>query len=151
MAALERLALQLQEQLGLHRVRSGLAGDAGLARMMAVARVFAPPRGRFQRENVVKGILAFQLRGEKTPYPALKYACYGLGIPMNWSGQRLVEDEKAVRLLLATVDRLRHRPVCFRMCCRALAMARAADSSSAAEGWRQVEEYLADRRWKKIP
>jgi hypothetical protein len=58
-------------------------GDSELLRRLTTARQgpHPPPRGRHALPRIAQGVMAFRMQGSKTPYPDLKYACYGLARP----------------------------------------------------------------------
>jgi hypothetical protein len=92
-----------------------------LERLSRTRQALAPPRGRHAPPRLAHGVLAFRIQGRNTPYPDLKYACYGIALSTDWEGRRLLDDDRLVDELLHTVANLRlSHPTQFAACCRAL-------------------------------
>lgn len=97
-------------------------GDTTLIQRLTTARqALTPPRGRHAQPRITQGVMAFRMQGRQTPYPDLKYACYGLARASDWDNRVLLDDARQVDELLAAVAALqaldRHA---FAACCRAL-------------------------------
>lgn len=109
--------------------------DAETAQRLITARqALAPPRGHFASPRIAQGTLAFRLQRQHTPYPDLKYACYGIARPTDWSGRQLLEEANACDDLLAAVEALAtRRPQAFAACCRGLRQAWTRDIAPAPE------------------
>ena len=129
-------------------------GESVLARLSQARQALSPPRGRFSDERIAQGVMAFRVAGEKTPYPKLKYACYGVGRPMDWEGRILLAESQQFDQLLRAVRALHHSPYRFAACRRAL---RAAADIVAAElheasslgdcrqaGFARLQHFLAE-------
>jgi hypothetical protein len=116
-----------------------------LERLSRTRQALAPPRGRHAPPRLAHGVLAFRIQGRNTPYPDLKYACYGIdddrlidellhtvatrptcpaALSTDWEGRRLLDDRPPADdrdELLHTVANLRlSHPTQFAACCRAL-------------------------------
>ena len=149
---------QLRQLLSSQFLARGLRdlGDADLLRRLSTARqALTPPRGRYALPRIAQGVMAFRLQGRQTPYPDLKYACYGLARATDWDNRVLLDEGQKCDALLASVAALRplDRPA-FAACCRALQwswdtdIAPAGDklSRSAQENCRKLEAFLAQAR-----
>lgn len=112
----------LERKLLGHNLDKLAVNDPSLLERLASARqALAPPRGRHAQPRLAHGVLAFRIQGRNTPYPDLKYACYGIALSTDWEGRRLVDDDRLVDELLHTVASLRlAQPRRFAACCRAL-------------------------------
>lgn len=135
MSATEELRQQLARAL-LARPLAALAtaDPAALQGLAAARQRLAPPRGHRALPRIAQGILAFRLLGRQTPYPDLKYACYGIARPTDWEGRLLLYDARLCDELLATVAALQHRrPWMYAACCQGLAAAWAADIATTGE------------------
>lgn len=117
-------ALQsLLERKFLNRSLDKLAiNEPSLLDRLSIARqALSPPRGRHAQPRLAHGVLAFRVQGQRTPYPDLKYACYGVALATDWAGRRLIDDERLIDELLHAVSALRlTQPTRFHACCRAL-------------------------------
>lgn len=103
-------------------------------RLAAVRQHLAPPRGRHALPRIAQGVLAFRLQRRATPYPDLKYACYGLARPTDWEGRLLLDDERLCADLLAAVAALRpQQPADFAACWRALQRAWTTDIATGSD------------------
>lgn len=133
MNAAEELRQQLARTL-LARPLPGLAtaDPAALQGLAAIRQRLGPPRGHRALPRIAQGILAFRLLGRQTPYPDLKYACYGIARPTDWEGRLLLDDARLCGELLAAVAALAvRRPWVYAACCQGLQSAWAADIAPA--------------------
>jgi len=131
-------------------------GDSELLRRLTTARqALTPPRGRHALPRIAQGVMAFRMQGSKTPYPDLKYACYGLARPTDWDSRVLLEEAQKCDELLTAVAALRPRdPPAFAACCKALQwcwdidIAPVSDklSSEAKENGRKLGAFLAQAK-----
>ena len=129
-------------------------GDAELLQRLASARqALTPPRGRHALPRVAQGVLAFRIQRRHTPYPDLKYACYGLARPTDWDSRLLLDDTPLFSELLAAVAALRTRqPRAFAACRRALQQSHTTDiapesrplTPGARQNRLQLEAFLAN-------
>ena len=105
-------------------------GDSELLRRLTTARqALTPPRGRHALPRIAQGVMAFRMQGSKTPYPDLKYACYGLARPTDWDSRVLLEEPQKCDELLT-----------------ALAAASDKLSSGAKENGRKLGAFLAQAK-----
>jgi hypothetical protein len=118
-AALQQL---IERKLLGHNLDKLALNDPALLERLSLARqALTPPRGRHAQPRLTHGVLAFRIQGCNTPYPDLKYACYGIALSTDWEGRRLLDDDRLVDELLHTVANLRlSHPARFAACCRAL-------------------------------
>lgn len=101
--------------------RLALNDSSLLERLSRARQALAPPRGRYAQPRLAHGVLAFRIQSRNTPYPDLKYACYGIALSTDWNGRRLLDDDRLVDELLHTIANLRlSHPAQFAACCRAL-------------------------------
>ena len=116
------LRLLLERKLLGHSLEQLAVNEPALLHRLNVARqALAPLRGRHAPPRIAHGVLAFRVQGRNTPYPDLKYACYGIALSTDWGGRRLLDDDRLVDELLHTVANLRlSHPARFAACCRAL-------------------------------
>lgn len=116
------LQLLLERKLLGHNLDKLALNDPALLERLGIARqALAPPRGRHAQPRIAHGVLAFRVQGRRTPYPELKYACYGVALATDWEGRRLLDDDRLIDELLHTVANLRvSHPARFAACCRAL-------------------------------
>jgi hypothetical protein len=131
-------------------------GDSELLRRLTTARqALTPPRGRHALPRIAQGVMAFRMQGSKTPYPDLKYACYGLARPTDWDSRVLLEEAQKCDELLTAVAALRHRDLpAFAACCKALQWSWDMDiapaseklSSGAKENGRKLGAFLAQAK-----
>lgn len=131
-------------------------GDAELLQRLTSARqALTPPRGRYALPRIAQGVMAFRVQGRHTPYPDLKYACYGLARATDWDNRVLLDDAQKCDELLTAVAALRPRqPRAFAACCRALQRSWDTDiaptsnklSSSAKENGRKLGAFLAQAK-----
>lgn len=92
-----------------------------LERLTTARQALTPPRGRYALPRIAQGVMAFRVQGRATPYPDLKYACYGLARPTDWDNRLLLDEVQGFDELLAAVAALRPiNPYAFTACCRAL-------------------------------
>jgi len=130
---LERLEQMLRRRFFASSAAPGASASAGqpdlapLARLNAARQALAPPRGRFSDARIARGVMAFRMSGEKTAYPDLKYACYGIARPMDWTGRILLAEARQFDQLLAAVRAQESRPRQLAACCRGLQAAWQAD------------------------
>ena len=105
------------------------SSDARLvARLTSVRQALTPVGGHRSLPRIAQGIMAFRLQRRHTPYPELKYACYGLARPTDWEGRLLLNDSQLCDDLLAALSALLPRqPQAFAACCRGLRQALASD------------------------
>lgn len=136
MNATEALRQQLARALLARPLAALATADPAALQSLAAARQrLAPPRGHRALPRIAQGILAFRLLGRQTPYPDLKYACYGIARPTDWEGRRLLDDARLCGELLAAVGALAvRRPWVYAACCRGLAAAWAADIAPVRDG-----------------
>jgi hypothetical protein len=158
---LDQLRQRLNKVL-LTRPLTGLtANDATLlARLTASRQTFSPPRGHRALPRVAQGVMAFRLHGRETPYPDLKYACFGVARPTDWDGRLLLDDGQLVDALLAAVaQRAGRQPKIFAACLRGLAHAWTADIAnadaslgrSAQQNSRKIADFLATHNASRRP
>lgn len=131
-------------------------GDSELLRRLTTARqALTPPSGRHALPRIAQGVMAFRMQGSKTPYPDLKYACYGLARPTDWDSRVLLEETQKCDELLAAVAALRPlQPRAFTACCKALqwswdsdiAPAREKLGSGAKENGRKLGAFLGQAK-----
>lgn len=120
MTPLEQLEQLLRRRFRYSSVGAVHTEEGTLARLNIVRQAFSPRRGRFSDGRVAKGVMAFRVAGEKTPYPDLKYACYGVARPMDWEGRILLVESYQLDQLLRAVQALSRWPHRFSACRRAL-------------------------------
>lgn len=147
MSATEELRQQLARAL-LARPLAALAtaDPAALQGLAAARQRLAPPRGHRALPRIAQGILAFRLLGRQTPYPDLKYACYGIARPTDWEGRLLLDDARLCDELLAAVAALQYRrPWIHAACCKGLAAAWTEDIAPALERLGQTGRRNAER------
>ena len=155
----DRAHLAVHHPAGRHHLSTGVClrdGDSELLRRLTTARqALTPPRGRHALPRIAQGVMAFRMQGSKTPYPDLKYACYGLARPTDWDSRVLLEEAQKCDELLTAVAALRpHDPPAFAACCKALQwswdsdIAPASDklSSGAKENGRKLGAFLAQAK-----
>ncbi|PKO94438.1 MAG: hypothetical protein CVU16_02875 [Betaproteobacteria bacterium HGW-Betaproteobacteria-10] len=152
--AVEQLRHLLTSQFLAHDLRP--LADTDLLQRLAVARqALTPPRGRYALPRIAQGVMAFRMQGCQTPYPDLKYACYGLARATDWDNRVLLDEAQKCDDLLAAVAAL--RPLdkhAFTACCRALqrswdvdiAPAREKLSPGAKENGRKLGTFLAQAK-----
>jgi hypothetical protein len=81
----------------------------------------SPPRGKHSLPRIAQGVLAFRIQGRETPYPHLKYACYGVARPTDWDNRLIIDDSHLFDALLSAVSALeKSHPPAYRACCKAL-------------------------------
>ena len=116
------LKLLLERKFLSYSLQKLAVNDPTLLERLSLARqALNPPRGRHDQPRITHGVLAFRIQGRNTPYPDLKYACYGIALATDWSGRRLLDDDRLVDELLHTIASLRLlQPNRFTACCRAL-------------------------------
>lgn len=152
-------AEQLRQQLGQRFLarRTGSASvnvngnDPALhQRLSDLRQRLSPPRGRHSLPRIAQGVLAFRIQGRATPYPHLKYACYGVAQPTDWNNRLIIDDQALLLALLDAVTALqaKHQPA-HDACRRALhlgwstAQAESADlSRSARENLQLIGHFL---------
>lgn len=150
MSAAEELRQQLARALLARPLPTLATADPAALQGLAAARQrLAPPRGHRALPRIAQGILAFRLLGRQTPYPDLKYACYGIARPTDWEGRLLLDDARLCGELLAAVGALAvRRPWIHAACCKGLHSAWTADIAPAGERLgataRRNAELLAD-------
>lgn len=149
---------QLRQLLNSQFLARGLRdlGDTELLRRLTTARqALTPPRGRYALPRIAQGVMAFRVQGCHTPYPDLKYACYGLARATDWDNRVLLDEAQKCDDLLAAIAALRPlNPPAFAACCRALQwswdtdIAPASDklSSGAKENGRKLGAFLAQAK-----
>ncbi len=116
---LERSLRQtLNPVLGLDQLAH--ADPCVLERLEAIRQAFTPLRGHRCQSRIAQGVMAFRLGGRQTPYPELKYACYGLARPMDWEGRILLTEPLLLDQLLAAVRAQRQHSRQFCACYRGL-------------------------------
>jgi hypothetical protein len=150
---LDQLRQRLIQVLLIRPLSRLAANDATLlARLAASRQRLSPPRGHRALPRVAQGVMAFRLHGRETPYPDLKYACYGIARPTDWDGRLLLDEAQLVDALLTTVaQRAARQPRIFAACLRGLAQAWATDIAtaevslgrSAQQNSRKIAEFLA--------
>ena len=149
---------QLRQLLSSQFLARGLRdlGDTELLRRLTTARqALTPPRGRYALPRIAQGVMAFRVQGRHTPYPDLKYACYGLARATDWDNRVLLDEAQKCDDLLAAVAALRPlNPPAFAACCKALQWSWDTDiaptsdklSSGAKENGRKLGAFLAQAR-----
>jgi len=149
---------QLRQLLSSQFLARGLRdlGDPELLRRLTTARqALTPPRGRYALPRIAQGVMAFRVQGRHTPYPDLKYACYGLARATDWDNRVLLDEAQKCDDLLAAVAALRAlNPPAFAACCKALQWSWDTDiapgkdklSSGAKENGRKLGAFLAQAR-----
>lgn len=152
--AIEQLRQLLNSQFIAHDLRP--LGDVDLLQRLTTARqALTPPRGRYALPRIAQGVMAFRMQGRHTPYPDLKYACYGLARATDWDNRVLLDEAQKCDDLLAAVAAL--RPLdkhAFAACCRALQRSWDADiapasgklSQGAKENGRKLGAFLAQAK-----
>ena len=149
-------AEQLRQQLGQRFLtrRTGSASvningnDPALQQRLSDLRQrLSPPRGRHSLPRIAQGVLAFRIQGRATPYPHLKYACYGVAQPTDWNNRLIIDDQPLLLALLDAVAALQSKH--HNACRRALhlgwstAQAESADlSRSARENLQLIAHFL---------
>ena len=128
---------QLRQLLSSQFLARGLRdiGDTELLRRLTTARqALTPPRGRYALPRIAQGVMAFRVQGRHTPYPDLKYACYGLARATDWDKRVLLDEAQKCDDLLAAVAALRPlNPPAFAACCKALQWSWDTDIAPASE------------------
>ncbi len=149
---------QLRQLLNSQFLARGLRdiGDSELLRRLTTARqALTPPRGRYALPRIAQGVMAFRVQGRHTPYPDLKYACYGLARATDWDNRVLLDEAQKCDELLAAVAAQRPvNPPAFAACCKALqwswdtdiAPASSKLSSGAKENGRKLGAFLAQAK-----
>lgn len=149
---------QLRQLLNSQFLARGLRdlGDSELLRRLTTARqALTPPRGRYALPRIAQGVMAFRVQGRHTPYPDLKYACYGLARATDWDNRVLLDEAQKCDELLAAVAALRPlQPRAFAACCRALQRSWDTDiapgsaklNSGAKENGRKLGAFLAQAK-----
>lgn len=147
MSAAEELRQQLARALLARPLPTLATADPAALQALAAARQrLAPPRGHRALPRIAQGILAFRLLGRQTPYPDLKYACYGIARPTDWEGRLLLDDARLCDELLAAVAALAaRRPWVHVACCKGLAAAWAADIAPVRDGFGTSASRNIDR------
>ncbi len=152
--AIEQLRQLLNSRFLAHDLRP--LGDSALLERLTTARqALTPPRGRYALPRISQGVMAFRMQGRHTPYPDLKYACYGLARATDWDNRVLLDEAQKCDDLLAAVAAL--RPLdkhAFAACCRALQRCWDADiapasgklSQSAKDNGRKLGAFLAQAK-----
>ena len=130
-------AEQLRQQLGQRFLtrRTGSASvningndPAPQQRLSDLRQRLSPPRGRHSLPRIAQGVLAFRIQGRATPYPHLKYACYGVAQPTDWNNRLIIEDQSLLLALLDAVAAQKHISLeAYKACCRALQTSRKLD------------------------
>lgn len=107
----EHLRQQLKQGFTLRQQRP--PHDPQLHEQLSELRQrLSPPRGRHSLPRIAQGVLAFRIQGRETPYPHLKYACYGVARPTDWENRLIIDDRPLLRALLDAVTTLqaKHHP-----------------------------------------
>lgn len=90
-------------------------------RLNELRQRLSPPRGHHSLPRIAQGVLAFRIQGRETPYPQLKYACYGIARPTDWNNRLIIEDKQLFEALLNAVNALKQSlPHAYTTCCQAL-------------------------------
>ncbi|WP_415035730.1 hypothetical protein [Azonexus sp.] len=149
-AALEKLQARLQETLA-GRPRQ-LAWGAPQAMSQSLERVriaLRARRGMDREQRIARGLMAFRMLGAKTAFVPLKYACYGLALPVDWEARRLLAERQSLEILLRRVGDFSEDPRRFAACYRGLLsscqQARAENfpaASALADNLRHLENFL---------
>lgn len=115
-------------------------------RLVAARQRLVPPRGHRALPRIAQGILAFRLQGARTPWPDLKYACYGIARRTDWEGRLLLDDPRTCDALLDAVAALAPaRPRAFAACCKGLRTAWNDDITPASNALGATAQRNASR------
>ena len=106
-----RNAMSIRPDTGLNHLDS-----LPLRRLENVRRQFTPLRGHRSDERIVRAILSFRMQRENTPFPDIKYACYGIARITDWSGRTLLDESSLFNTLLTLISRYPHQGRHDRMC-----------------------------------
>lgn len=109
-------------------------------RLSELRQRLSPPRGRHSLPRIAQGVLAFRIQGRATPYPHLKYACYGVARPTDWDNRLIIDDQALLLALLDAVVALhaKHHAACR----RALHLGWSAAQAESADLSRSARENL---------
>lgn len=112
-------------------------------RLSNLRQRLSPPRGRHSLPRIAQGVLAFRVQGRATPYPQLKYACYGVARPTDWENRLIIDDRPLLLALLDAVAALRanHRPA-YDACRQALQLGWSIAQADNTELNRSARENL---------
>jgi hypothetical protein len=138
----EQLRQQLKQGFALRQQRP--PHDPQLHEQLSELRQrLSPPRGRHSLPRIAQGVLAFRIQGRETPYPHLKYACYGVARPTDWENRLIINDRPLLLTLLDAVTALQanHRPA-HDACRRALHLGWSAALAENTELSRNARENL---------
>lgn len=148
----EQLRQQLGQRFLARRTGSGRinvnGNDPALhQRLSELRQRLSPPRGRHSLPRIAQGVLAFRIQGRATPYPHLKYACYGVARPTDWDNRLIIDDQALLLALLDAVTALqaKHHAACHRALHLgwSTAQAESADlSRSARENLQLIGHFL---------
>jgi hypothetical protein len=116
----EQLRQLLSQRFSARQIRGG--SDPQLQQRLSELRQrLSPPRARHSLPRIAQGVLAFRIQGRQTPYPHLKYACYGIARPTDWDNRLIIDDSPLFDALLNAVAALeKTRPRAYAACCCAL-------------------------------
>lgn len=152
MSDLESLRQKLQKAFAVRPRAGAIAGNPeALARLAAVRQALSPPRGHRSLPRIARGVMSLRLRGRGTPYPELKYACYGVAQPVDWEGRVLLDEARLLDDLLFAVGALRDDPPRFGQCYRGLLTAWLSDvaggepmrhPAAAGRGEQKLKDFL---------
>lgn len=145
MQDIEHLRQQLKQGFALRQQRP--PHDPQLHEQLSELRQrLSPPRGRHSLPRIAQGVLAFRIQGRETPYPHLKYACYGVARPTDWENRLIIDDHSLLLTLLDAVTALqaKHQPA-HTACRRALHLgwsAAQAESANLSQSARKNLELI---------
>ena len=148
MQDIEHLRQQLNQRFALRQQRG--SSEPQLQQQLSDLRQrLSPPRGHHALPRIAQGVLAFRIQGRETPYPHLKYACYGVARPTDWNNRLIIEDTQLFDTLLSAVITLKKtHPPAFSACCNALQVSQTLDlpnlEARQSIAIRQNSQKLAD-------
>jgi len=96
-----RAALNIRAETTLNQLPT-----ASLRRLETVRRQLSPPRGHRSDERIARALLSFRMLREKTPFPDIKYACYGIARTTDWGGRTLLDEPVLFNMLLNLINEL---------------------------------------------
>ena len=148
MQDIEHLRQQLNQRFLARRTGSGSINVSGndpalQQRLSDLRQRLSPPRGRHSLPRIAQGVLAFRIQGRATPYPHLKYACYGVAQPTDWNNRLIIDDQALLLALLDAVAALqeKHQPA-HDACRRALHLGWSTAQAESTDLSRSARENL---------
>lgn len=96
-----RAALGIRADTSLNQLPT-----SSLHRLETVRRQLSPPRGHRSDERIARALLSFRMLREKTPFPDIKYACYGIARTTDWGGRTLLDEPVLFNTLFNLINEL---------------------------------------------